>query len=185
MRNKFYQNDIKVFSFINSDECKTFEDLKKYLINYHLPFLERWAFYFLGKRNSLSDKEISNLGEDNYISYGGFVKGELYHWNFFLNLKPSKIKDIYMYYHPHEPGDIEILYSIRSFDEEELNQSFLPEDQISLGWRYVQDAVRDDEKQEEYFQKGESAFDEDIPSDDFRWYDPFEGLGNWGQGDGY
>ncbi|UPQ79322.1 hypothetical protein M0M57_00440 [Flavobacterium azooxidireducens] len=84
MRNIEFKDDQKVFAFINSDICNSYQDLCDFLYDNLLPFRERWIFYLLGKLNLISDETISDIPDKSYTSYGGYIKGEVYYWKEYL-----------------------------------------------------------------------------------------------------
>ncbi|MCB9269967.1 MAG: hypothetical protein H6561_10405 [Lewinellaceae bacterium] len=84
MRNHKYQDDQKVFAFINNPECKYFADLEKFLYENRLPFRARWCFYFLGKINWIGEQAISQMADKSHRSYGGYVFDNIYHWEEYL-----------------------------------------------------------------------------------------------------
>ncbi len=85
MRNAEFKDDMAVFSFINSKNCKTYSSLKDFLYKNNLPIRARWAFYYFGKFNWIDTKLISEMSCDCWDSYGGYIFGEIYYWEEYLN----------------------------------------------------------------------------------------------------
>ncbi len=78
MRNHDYKSDQKVFTFINSEECRSYSDFTNYLYKSHLPLYERWAFYFFGKKSWINEKTISEMAYKGYTQYGCYIFSDIY-----------------------------------------------------------------------------------------------------------
>ena len=92
MRNIDYQDDQKVFRFINSESCNTYIDLSDFLKENNLPYRERWVFYFFGKTNLIDEKSIKNMSSKDQLCYGGLIEGEVLHWQNYFS-QEYKTKD--------------------------------------------------------------------------------------------
>ena len=146
----------------------------------NLPLLERWAFYLMGRLNTIDANTIENIYLNKGNSYGGLIKGEVYYWKDYLE-NPSD--DLFFSFNPRWRLENE---------GKEITVESLAIKFIEIGWEHVLNRVKNAdycESERSIDETMMSRFDQNpIPepwedySDDF---DPFEGLGNWGQGDGY
>lgn len=172
--NKYWRSDQLVFTFINSEECTSFQSLVKFLIRNRYPLLERWAFYCLGKFKEVDSKAIQSISNDRETDYGGLIKGELYYWKEYLNFDSEELNEEFERFSQR--------YNTSDY-EPKINMDALPEEHIMLGWYYVYKAIDHDIEAQRKEDRAMMGIDEEVEG--FSWYDPFEGHGNWGQGDGY
>ena len=128
MRNKLYKNDIKVFSFINSEDCQTFDDLINFLKKNNLPVLERWTFNLMGKLNIIDAAVVINIGINKINTYGGSINGNIHHWKYFIKHMP-----------------LESLLKGISFESDDKHiYKTLSAKYYDLGWEYVQYMIASD-----------------------------------------
>lgn len=124
MRNKDFESDQLVFSFINSEQCCSYEDLRYFLISNDLPLLERWLFYFLGKKDEISKYTIEEM--KNESSFGGYVYGAAYYWKEYLSNEKQEKEDIIT----------ELKNNREEITEDKVHKMYLQN-----GWTYVDDNV--------------------------------------------
>jgi len=128
MRNRLFKNDILVFSFINSEDCQTFDDLIKFLKENNLPVLERWGFYLIGKLNLINEKAITDININEIDTYGGLINVNIYHWKYYL--KNMSLESLLM--------------TVSSELEDNKICEALCNKYFNLGWEYVQYMVESD-----------------------------------------
>ncbi len=87
---KAFEIDQQVFRFINSNNCCSYNDLKSFLISNKFPFNSRWIFYFLGKKNQLSENEIHFMMNSEVDCFGGYIYGEVYFWEYYFDETTEK-----------------------------------------------------------------------------------------------
>lgn len=92
MRNKEYKDDQRVFTFINSDRCKTLGCLYDFLKENKLPVRERWVFYLLGKFDYLDEESIFSMSDKEL--FGGYYSGEVFYWSIYLKKEEEKRNEI-------------------------------------------------------------------------------------------
>jgi hypothetical protein len=126
MRNSTYKDDIKVFSFINSDECDTYDKFTKFLLGNALPLRERWVFYFFGKTKWLDSNAIGQMETQSFVEYGGFVSGEIYYWQKYLSDESEDKQRI----------ESDLKENGISITPELINKTW-----IEAGWNYVDDQI--------------------------------------------
>lgn len=149
-------DDQKVFTFINSNFCNFYDDLKNFLYENKLPIESRWAFYFFGKKQSISENVISSMEITSLDSYGGYINGEIYYWNYYLNSD----------YHFKEREFIELKLIN---DGMEANEQNIQEEYIRKGYIFVEESIKNDKECEdniwlEEYSKNQVYFE---PSNEF------------------
>ncbi|HMG15490.1 MAG TPA: hypothetical protein VK590_08595 [Saprospiraceae bacterium] len=76
--------DQKVIKFMNSEGCKSYDSLIDYLTTNQIPLREKWIFYFYGKNNTINEDGIISHSIIRHDFYGGFIDGEIHHWEKYL-----------------------------------------------------------------------------------------------------
>jgi len=121
---------------------------------------------------------IENIYLNKGNSYGGYIKGEIYYWKCFLENPP--LDDFY-----RSPR-----WRLENEGKEVTNDS-LAIKFIEIGWEYVLERLENADYCENERSSDEallSGFDHNGPNENWDDYtddfDPFEGHGNWGHGDG-
>lgn len=137
MKNLNQIDDQKVFTFINSNSCNFYEDLKNFLYENKLPIKSRWAFYFFGKKQSITENVISSMEIETFDSYGGYINGEIYYWDCYLNSS----------YHFKEREFIQLKLIENG---EEANEQNIQEEYIKQGYNFVEKSLKNDKECENY-----------------------------------
>lgn len=87
-------DDQKVFTFLLNCDSLTYNDFETFLCNNNLPLLERWAFYFFGRKSWIGQDEINHMQKTNSPQYGPYINGKVYYWKEYLENKKAKIMDM-------------------------------------------------------------------------------------------
>lgn len=143
MRNHDYKSDQKVFTFINSEECRSYSDFTTFLWKNNLPLYERWAYYFLGKKNWISEQSIAEMEYNGYTQYGAYIFSDIYYWKDFLRND----------YEKNERERIKIEINSKNAFTEEVSKIF-----CEKGWDYVSDRSNTDQE----IEKADRDYDDDL-----------------------
>lgn len=146
------QYDIKydnyVLSYINSDECTHISHLNSFLVKNELPLLERWVYFYLGRKNVLE-----TLYEEKNEELLAKLKEQLIWWK--------------IYYNEHDNFN-----NIKILKEKIINNKETPTDEkifnlfVKEGYAYI-DINKESNAFDEYLDNNEydDEYDEDHDDD--------------------